>query len=62
MVDTLSPDTQSNALNDLDGLPFDADTMFADHKGVFKPRIEKKQRKLAGKLRLTGRFASGGES
>ena len=56
MVDTLSPDTQSKTLNDLDGLPFDADTMFADHKGVFKPRIEKKQRKLAGKLLFLKEF------
>jgi len=61
MVDTLSPDTQSNALNHLDGLPFDADTMFADHKGVFKPRIEKKQRKLAGKLLFLKEFLEDGE-
>ncbi len=61
MVDTLLPDTQTNAPSDLDRLPFDADTMFADHKGVFKPRIEKKQRKLAGKLLFLKEFLEDGE-
>ena len=56
MVNTLSPNMQSNALSDLDGLPFDADTMFADHNGVYKPRIEKKQRKLARKLPFLKEF------
>ena len=61
MVDTLSPNMQSNGLNDLDRLPFDADTMFADHKGTYKPRIEKKQRKLARKLPFLKEFLEDGE-
>ena len=62
MVDTLSPNMQSNAsLNDLDGLPFDADTMFADHNGTYKPRIEKKQRKLARKLPFLKEFLESDE-
>jgi hypothetical protein len=61
MVDTLSPDSQTNDLNDLGGLPFDADTMFADHNGIYKPRIEKKQRKLAGKLPFLKEILEDGE-
>jgi hypothetical protein len=56
MVDTLSPDMQIESPDDLDGLPFDADTMFVDHKGAYKPRIEKKQRNLAKKLPFLKNF------
>lgn len=61
MVDTLSPNMQTAGSNDLDGLPIVAETMFADHKGVHKPRIEKKQRKLASKLSFLKNFLEEGE-
>lgn len=51
-MDTLSPSfgSTTNDSSDIDGLRIDPKTMFADHKGIHKPRIEKKQRKLARKL------------
>lgn len=61
MADTLSPSMQTGSPGDLDGLPFDADMMFADRKGVYKPRIEKKQRKLAKKLHFLKNFLEDGE-
>ena len=61
MVDTLSPDMPSASPNVLDALPFDADTMFADHNGAYKPRIEKKQRKLAEKVTFLKDFLEDGE-
>lgn len=61
MVDTLSPDAYVAGNKDLHGLPFDADTMFADHAGVHKPRIEKKQRKLAEKVAFLTDFLEDGE-
>lgn len=50
MVDVLSPDSYIQGTDSLGGLNIDSATMFADHKGVHKPRIEKKQRKLAEKV------------
>ena len=44
MVDVLSPDSYIQGADSLGGLSIDSATMFADHKGVHKPRIEKKQR------------------
>ncbi len=61
MVDTLSPDMPSASPDVLDALPFDADTMFADHNGAYKPRIEKKQRKLAEKVKFLKDFLEDGE-
>jgi len=61
MVDTLSPDMPSASPDVLDALPFDADTMFADHNGAYKPRIEKKQRKLAEKVKFLKEFLEDGE-
>ncbi len=50
MVDVLSPDSYVQGTDSLGGLKIDSATMFADHQGVHKPRIEKKQRKLAEKV------------
>jgi len=61
MVDTLSPNMHKAGTDDLDGLPIVAETMFADHKGVHKPRIEKKQRNLARKLPFLKEFLEEGE-
>lgn len=61
MVDTLAPNMYVPGSDDLDGLPILAETMFADHKGVYKPRIEKKQRKLAEKLSFLKEFLEEGE-
>lgn len=61
MTDTLSPNMQTSTPGELDGLPIDADKMFADHKGVHKPRIEKKQRNLARKLPFLKEFLEDGE-
>ena len=61
MANTLSPNMHTVSSNDLDGLPFDADTMFGDHKGTYKPRIEKKQRKLARKLAFLQDFLESDE-
>ncbi len=61
MVDTLAPNMHVPGPDDLDGLPILAETMFADHKGVYKPRIEKKQRKLAEKLSFLKEFLEEGE-
>lgn len=61
MVDTLSPEFQSESPDVLDTLPLDVETMFADHNGAYKPRIEKKQRKLAEKIRFLNEFLEDGE-
>lgn len=61
MVDVLSPDMQTSGPGGLDDLPIDADTMFSDHAGVHKPRIEKKQRKLAEKVTFLKEFLEDGE-
>jgi len=47
MVDTLAPNMHVPGPGDLDGLPILAETMFADHKGVYKPRIEKNNASLS---------------
>ncbi|MDZ7643010.1 MAG: hypothetical protein U5K76_01495 [Woeseiaceae bacterium] len=60
MVEALSPDSYVAGTKDLDGLPFDADTMFSDHAGVHKPRIEKKQRRLAAKVGFLKDFLQNG--
>ena len=61
MVDVLSPDMPTSGLGGIDELPIDADTMFSDHAGVHKPRIEKKQRKLAEKVTFLKKFLEEGE-
>ncbi|MDJ0760840.1 MAG: hypothetical protein QNJ19_15715 [Woeseiaceae bacterium] len=61
MVDTLSLDSYVAGTKGLDGLPIDEDTMFSDHKGVHKPRIEKKQRKLLAKVDFLQEFLEDGE-
>lgn len=61
MVDLFAPTTPSSGQSTLEGLPFDADTMFADHKGVYKARLEKKQRKLARTLPFLKDFLEEGE-
>lgn len=61
MVDTLSPNLYAAGSDELNGLPIVAETMHADHKGVYKSRIEKKQRNLAGKLSFLKNFLEDGE-
>ena len=61
MVDVLSPDSYVQGTDSLGGLSIDSATMFADHKGVHKPRIEKKQRKLAEKVTFLKDFLEDGE-
>jgi len=61
MVDVLSPDSYIQGTDSLGGLKIDSATMFADHKGVHKPRIEKKQRKLAEKVTFLKDFLEDGE-
>jgi hypothetical protein len=61
MVDVLSPDSYIQGTDSLGGLNIDSATMFADHKGVHKPRIEKKQRKLAEKVTFLKDFLEDGE-
>lgn len=56
MAETLSQDSYIAGIKDLAGLPIDASTMFADHAGDQKPRIEKKQRKLAEKVAFLKEF------
>lgn len=43
------------------GLPIDRDLMFSNHKGIFKKRIEKRQRKLIVKLAFLKPFLKRGE-
>jgi len=50
MVDTLSPESYTAGSGNQQDLPIDIGTMFADHAGVHKPRIEKRQRKLVEKV------------
>jgi hypothetical protein len=61
MVDVLAPHMPSSDETTLEGLPFDAETMFGDDKGIYKARIEKKQRKLAKSLSFLGNFLEEGE-
>jgi hypothetical protein len=61
MVDTLSPNMQTPGLGGPHALPIDAGIMFADHKGVHKPRIEKKQLKLVEKVTFLKEFLEDGE-
>lgn len=61
MVDMLTPNVQTVDASGLNGLPFDVGTMFADHKGVLKPRIEKRQRKLARSVHFLSAFLEDGE-
>lgn len=43
------------------GLPIDRDLMFSNHRGLFKKRIEKRQRKLIVKLAFLKPFLKRGE-
>jgi hypothetical protein len=61
VVETLSPDAYVAGAKDVDGLPVDAATMFSDHKGSHKPRIEKRQRKLLQKAVFLREFLEDGE-
>ena len=61
MVDTLSADSYAAGSTGLGDLPIDADTMFSNHAGVHKPRVEKKQRKLAEKVAFLNEFLEDGE-
>ncbi len=61
MVDVLSPNLYTSKSVSPHELPIDAGTMFADHKGVHKPRVEKKQRKLAEKVAFLKDFLEDGE-
>ena len=56
MVDTLSPESYTTGSANQQDLPMDDATMFADHKGVYKPGIERKQRKLAEKATFLKAF------
>ncbi len=62
MDDLLAPVTAATASEDMDGLPFDADKMFSDHKGAHKSRVEKKQRALAKKVGFLKDFLEDGET
>ncbi len=46
----INPDTQGC------GLPVDTDVLFSNHKNVYKPRIERRQRQFLGKLSFLKRF------
>jgi len=46
----INPNTQGS------GLPVDTDVLFSNHKNVYKPRIEKRQRQLLGKLSFLKAF------
>lgn len=61
MVDELSAEAYKARAGSPTGLTFNEDIMFANHAGVHKPRIEKKQRKLAGKVGFLGSFLEEGE-
>lgn len=61
MVDVLSADAYVAGARDLGGLPINAATMFSDQSGVHKPRIEKRQRKLAEKVTFLNEFLEDGE-
>lgn len=61
MVDTLSLESYVGAKKGPDDLPIDEGTMFTDDKGVHKPRIEKKQRKLLAKVAFLHEFLEEGE-
>jgi len=61
MVDAPTGDMRPGSSGELEGLPFDAEIMFADPKGTYKPRIEKKQRALARKLHFLKNFLEDGE-
>jgi hypothetical protein len=60
MVDVLAPPPQFGP-RDLHGLSVDTATMFADYKGVHKPGIEKRQRKLLEKVAFLSDFLEEGE-
>lgn len=61
MVDTLSLDSYAGSSADSQALPFDAETLFSDYRGTHKPRIEKRQRKLLGKVGFLTPFLEEGE-
>ncbi len=61
MVETLSADAYLAGKKALEDLPVDAGTMYSDHAGVHKARIEKKQRKLAKKVAFLKEFLEDGE-
>lgn len=61
MADRLSPNMQTGSSDDLHGLPFDADIMFADRMGAYNPRIEKNQLDLAKKLPFLKNVLEDGE-
>jgi len=43
------------------GLPIDRDTLFSNHKGIYKNRVEKRQRKLIVKISFLKPFLKKGE-
>jgi len=55
------PINDLNGQNDLN-LPIDPDVLFSDHKRVFKPAIEKRQRKLLKKVEFLQSFLWEGET
>jgi len=61
MVDTLSLDSYKAQSADSKTLAIDAETMFSDHQGTHKPRIEKRQRKLLDKIAFLAPFLEEGE-
>ena len=61
MVETLSQDSLTAGRTTSSELPIDAATMFSDHTGTHKPRIEKQQRKLLGKVSFLREFLEEGE-
>jgi hypothetical protein len=61
VVETLSPNFVTGNTGALKGLPCVPEITFTDHKGARRPRIEKRQRQLAGHLSFLRDFLEDGE-
>jgi hypothetical protein len=60
-LDNPVPDVSAGKVEGLYGLPVDTAVAFSNHKGIYKPGIEKRQRKLLRKLTFLTPFLAGGE-
>lgn len=56
IFDTKASPTQRVDAQELYGLPVDTDVAFSNHKGIYKPRIERRQRALLRKLSFLAPF------
>ncbi len=61
MTSDLANQTVSPHQEDSLGLPLDRDVMFSNHKGVYKKRIEKRQKKVLKKIPAIKNFLKEGE-